>query len=751
MTATLVGFPRVGAKRELKFAQEKYWRKEITAEELEQVARGIRQHNWQVQAKQNLLPVSNDFSYYDGMLDTAVMLGVIPERYRALGLNPLDTFFAMARGYQAAGVELEALPMKKWFNTNYHYMVPEITSDNFTANSAKPVSQFLEAKALGIETRPVIIGPYTFLKLSDVSADLAPGQLVANLAAAYAKVLGDLAAAGATWVQIDEPALVQDMTADDLQLFQDLYARLPLTDLHQRGLNVLIQTYFGDVRDVYQTLISLPVQGIGLDFVAGGAVNSRLVAEQGFPDDKVLVAGVVNGKNIWRNDIAKSERILGSLQSTGVKNLWVGGSCSFLHVPVTIANETKTDVSNFAFAVEKLAELHVLDEFLSNSANGATSAAAASAVGLGQVGAGAGAGAVDYHGDAYYRSVRADERRALQLNHLDLPPLPTSTIGSFPQTQEVRANRAAFKKGTISHDEYTANLKRLTEEVIRQQEEIGLDVPVHGEFERNDMVEFFGENLNGFVFTENGWVQSYGSRCVKPPIIVGDVSRRHELIVEWWKFAQSLTDKPMKAILTGPTTIYNWSFSREDLSDEEVTFQIADALREEISELEEAGAKIIQIDEAALRERLPLRQSDWEKYLDWVIAAYRQTHSQLKPETMVQTHMCYSQFEDIIDAIRDMDADVLLIENSRAGDKFVELLTHIPTALGAGVYDIHSPNVPSPAALEENIQKLTEQLPVEKIWVNPDCGLKTRNPKETWDSLINMVNATKSVRESLSA
>ena len=753
MKTTIIGYPRIGNLRELKFASEKYFRGEITVAELEAAAKEIRLFNLNLQKDSGLdLIPSNDFSFYDGVLDTAFLLNAIPERYTALGLSKLDTYFAAARGYQGEKGDVKALAMKKWYNTNYHYMVPEIDDDTeISLAGTKPFDLFTEAKENGVKTKPVIIGTYTFLKLARYKGSKTAADFVEQTAAAYSAILAKLNALGAEWVQFDEPSLVKDMTAEDIQLFTALYEKiLP----NKGGVRVLAQTYFGDVRDCYKELCSLDFDGIGLDFIEGKQ-SLALVRANGFPKDKTLFAGVVNGKNIWRNHYASTLAILDELKQYA-GSIVLNTSCSLLHVPCTLRNETKlaeSYIKHFAYAEEKLAEIAELsaiadaadpaetDAFRRNAAlhseqrSGRNDAVRAKVAAL---------------TDAdFVRLPAFAEREKIQKARFDLPLFPTTTIGSFPQTADVKSARTARRKGELSVPDYEKLIEKKIAECVRLQEEIGLDVLVHGEFERNDMVEYFGECLDGYIFTEKAWVQSYGTRCVKPPVVWGDISRAKPMTVRWSVYAQSLTDKPMKGMLTGPVTILNWSFPREDISLKESALQIALAIREEVLDLEANGIKIIQVDEAALREKLPLRKSDWrEDYLDWAIPAFRYVHSGVKPETQIHTHMCYSEFADIIRDIDDMDADVITFEASRSDLTILDVLkeNNFRTEVGPGVYDIHSPRVPSKEEIKAAIGKMKERIPAEKLWVNPDCGLKTRGTEETVPSLKNLVNAAIEVR-----
>ena len=750
MTTSIIGFPRIGEHRELKFATEKYFRKEISAEELQATAKELRAKHWRLAQERGVDQIpSNDFSLYDTFLDTAVLFNIVPEQVQAIDLSELDKYFALARGYQGEKGDVRALPMKKWFNTNYHYIVPKFEAGTQVKLAGhKLFDEFQEAKDLGIHTRPVLVGPFTLLRLAEYAEGVNPVQFIEPLVAAYKEVFRRLADLGATDIQLDEPDLVKDISELELTLFDKLYQGL-LAD--KAGLSVLLQTYFGDVRDVYSHLVQLPVEAIGLDFLEGRK-TLELVKEHGFPADKVLYAGVVNGKNIWRNDYAKT---LALLEEIPAQNVVLSTSCSLLHVPFTTANEEFAPeiLAHFAFAAEKLDELRELDAIRAGqgeaflAANKALFAAertvrnaelASQLAGLDDA--------------AFTRQPALAERAKAQHQAFNLPVLPTTTIGSFPQTREVKVNRATFRRGEKTEAEYTAFIEAEIDEWIKWQEEIGLDVLVHGEFERNDMVEYFGENLSGYLFSKNGWVQSYGTRGVKPPIIWGDVKRERPITVKWSAYAQAQSDLPVKGMLTGPVTILNWSFPREDITIKESTLQIALAIREEVLDLEAAGIHIIQIDEAALREKLPLRKSDWySEYLDWAIPAFRLVHSGVAPTTQIHTHMCYSEFTDIIPAIEQLDADVISFEASRSNLHILDELErqNFQLQVGPGVYDIHSPRVPSVEEIEHTIRAILAKVPTERVWINPDCGLKTRGIPETKASLVNLTQATRNIREEL--
>lgn len=753
---SVIGYPRIGSKRELKFAIEKYFRKILSKEEVLSIAGNLRKLNWEKQKENGIdfIP-SNDFSFYDNMLDTAVLLNAIPNRYKKLNLSPFDEYFSMARGYQGEKGDVKALAMKKWFNTNYHYIVPEIDDETkILIAGTKPFDEFKEAKNIGIETKPVIIGPFTFLKLAKFTGKKTIEFFINDIALAYSDVLNRFNDMAANWIQFDEPALVMDMSKTDTNIFTRLYNII----LPYKGkTKVLLQTYFGDIRDCYSEVIKMPFDGIGLDFVEGKK-TLEIIKKSGFPDDKTLFAGIVNGKNIWKNNYFNTVNLIKELYKY-CKNIVLNTSCSLLYIPYTLKNEirlSETYKKYFAFAEEKLIELFELKIILSKSEpeldikykenqklfnekrdceNNNVRRAVAS-----------------LSKEDFIRQPDFEKREKIQKGLLDLPLLPTTTIGSFPQTKDVKENRANYKSGKISFEQYVEFNKKKIAECIHLQERIGLDVLVHGEFERNDMVEYFAENLDGFLITENGWVQSYGTRCVKPPIIWGDVSWVKPITIDYSEYAQSITSKCIKGMLTGPVTILNWSFPREDISLKDCAFQIALAIKNEVHKLEAVGIKIIQIDEAALREKLPIRKTDWHsEYLDWAIPAFRLVHSKVKPETQIHTHMCYSEFSDIIKEIDDMDADVITFEAARSDLSIIKSLKEygFKTEVGPGVYDIHSPRIPSVSEIKEALLKMLEVIPKEKLWVNPDCGLKTRGYEETIPSLENLVMAAKEIRNSL--
>ena len=756
MKNSIIGYPRIGEMRELKFWTESYFKKEISIDTLLQNAQDLRVKHWRKQKESGIdyIP-SNDFSFYDCMLDLSFLLNAVPDKYKKLGLSTLDTYFAMARGYQGDKGDVKAFAMKKWFNTNYHYMVPELYDDTeIKLNGEKPFAEYSEAKLQGIETMPVIIGAFTFLKLAKYNGSKNINDYVDNIVNAYIKIFDKFNAIGAENIQIDEPILITDLNKDDIEIFKNIYSKV----LKNKGnLKVLLQTYFGDIRDCYEEVINLDFDGIGLDFIEGKKTK-ELIENFGFPKDKTLFAGVVNGKNIWKCNYKKVLETLDFLKSKTDKII-INTSCSLLHVPFTLRNETKLSediTKHFAFAEEKLIEIKELSELADDK---------------------------DRQNNKYYtdnknlfdsekkhmdkevqenvkklresdftRNMVRSEREKVQKEALNLPELPTTTIGSFPQTAEVKRNRSRYRKGEIIKAEYDENIKGFIKDCIKLQEELNIDVLVHGEYERNDMVEFFGENLCGYVFTEKAWVQSYGTRCVKPPIIFGDIKREKVITVPYIEYAQSLTKKPVKGMLTGPVTILNWSFPREDISLKDMAFQIGLAIKEEVLDLERAGIKVIQIDEAALKEKLPIRRAEWySEYLDWAIKAFRLCTADVKPETQIHTHMCYSEFEEIVKDIDNMDADVISFEASRSKLTIIDALNadNFETEVGPGVYDIHSPRVPSVDEIKEAVKLMLAKISKDKLWINPDCGLKTRGETETKASLKNLVQAAEEIRKSL--
>jgi len=755
-----LGFPRIGAKRELKHALEAFWRGDSTSQQLLDSAAQLRCRHWLLQrdAGADVVPC-NDFSLYDQVLDTAFLFDAIPERYRALAdADPLAGYFALARGTQSDGHDLHALEMTKWFDTNYHYLVPELKKgQTFRLRGDKPVAEFLEAKALGLNARPVLLGPVSFLLLSKTVDGSDRLALLGQLLPAYIRLLRQLDAAGAEWVQIDEPCLVLDQDADDHAAYLKAYTALADVD----GPKLMLTTYFGELGANLALVNKLPVAGVHVDLVrAPGQLDAVL---DSLPVSRVLSLGLVDGRNIWRADLDHALALARrAKERIGDARLHIAPSCSLLHVPFDASVEITlpNDLHGWlAFAREKIGELRTLVDALADqpSAHTALKQARESlasrrrsdkvhrpdvAERIASLDAG-----------ASRRSSSYDERRRLQQTKLGLPLYPTTTIGSFPQTHEVRDARARNKSGKFSDADYDAFIAAETEKCVRFQEEIGIDVLVHGEFERNDMVEYFGEQLDGFAFTKVGWVQSYGSRCVKPPIIFGDVHRPHAMTVKWSRYAQSLTSRPMKGMLTGPVTVLQWSFVRDDQPRAATCRQIALALRDEVLDLENAGIGVIQIDEPALREGLPLRRADWQGYLDWAVECFRITASGVADRTQIHTHMCYSEFNDIIDAVAAMDADVISIETSRSRMELLDAFVRFryPNEIGPGVYDIHSPRIPDAEEMISLLEKAGAVLKPEQLWVNPDCGLKTRGWPETRSALVAMVKAARAMRQAVAA
>jgi 5-methyltetrahydropteroyltriglutamate--homocysteine methyltransferase len=770
--ATNLGFPRVGLQRELKKALEGRWNGQTTRGQLLATAAELRARHWRLQKAAGLAHIpSNDFSLYDHILDLTCLLGNVPKRYGWNG-GPidLDTYFAMARGRQVADADVTAMEMSKWFDTNYHYLVPEFDADPvFELSSTKIFDEYREAKALGIETRPVIVGPLTYAALGKTRADAhyCRSTLLPKLTPVYVEVLRRLQAEGAAWIQIDEPALALDLEPPYrdacVVAYRQLAAAVP-------GIRVLLTTYFDGLRDNAGLAFSLPVAGIHLDLCRGTGqantpandANDILGEALEKIGDRTLSLGVVDGRNVWRNDLrislARVSRAVGKL---GADKVFVAPSCSLLHSPVDLRGEERlpTELAGWlAFATQKLDEIAILARGANAGAESIRAELRASeelrnqrrnSELINDLAVQRRLAAID----ASMKRRRSDfeTRNAIQRPLFQLPDFPTTTIGSFPQTEAIRKARAGFRQGTLDAAGYERAMRDEIRTAIDRQERIGLDVLVHGEPERNDMVEYFGEQLKGFAFTQNGWVQSYGSRCVKPPIIYGDVSRPKPMTVEWAKYAQSLTGKVVKGMLTGPITILQWSFVRDDQPRWVTSRQIALAIRAEVSDLERAGIRMIQIDEAALREGLPLRQDDWQHYLDWAVECFRITAAGARPETQVHTHMCYSEFSDIFGAISDLDADVISIENARSGLELLEAFREqgYDKGIGPGVYDIHSPRVPPAEEIAENLKATLTVLGVDQVWVNPDCGLKTRKPEEATPALKNMVAAAKQVRESL--
>lgn len=744
-----LGFPRIGLHRELKKALEAYWKGDGDAAALHATAGELRARHWQLQhaAGIDIIP-SNDFSLYDHMLDTAVLLGAIPPRFAGIA-DADQRYFAMARGT----AEAPAMEMTKWFDTNYHYIVPELhAGQRFVLNADKPLSHYREARALGLKTRPVLVAPVTFLSLAKAKdAGLDPIDLLDVVLPAYAELLRQLAAEGVEWVQIDEPVLVLDLSDKQKAAFATAYAALG-----KAGPRLLLTSYFGALGDNAELAAKLSVAGLHIDLVRAPEQLDAVLAV--LPSDKLLSIGVVDGRNIWRSNLDTAfELINRAWDRIGPERLEIAPSCSLLHTPVDLEGETLLDAelrSWMAFARQKLDEVSALTIAKRKGRGAAQADFDASAVAIA-----AHMASPRIHKPAVKaraaQSIPLDRRSAFPLRQgeqrerLNLPSYPTTTIGSFPQTAEVRAARSAFKKGTLDQAGYDAFLEAETERAVRIQEELDIDVLVHGEFERNDMVEYFGEQLDGFAFTKNGWVQSYGSRCVKPPVIYGDVSRPAPMTVRWSAYAASLTDRPMKGMLTGPVTILQWSFVRVDQKRSETCRQIGLAIRDEVIDLEAAGIGIIQIDEPALREGLPLRRKDWDAYLRWAVDCFRPSASGVADATQIHTHMCYAEFNDIMPAIAEMDADVISIETSRSDMELLEAFRNFnyPNEIGPGVWDIHSPRVPSQADMEALMRKAAEGIPAGLLWVNPDCGLKTRGWPEVKAALGNLVASAKALRQ----
>ncbi|XP_047307760.1 5-methyltetrahydropteroyltriglutamate--homocysteine methyltransferase-like [Impatiens glandulifera] len=761
MASHIVGYPRMGPKRELKFALESFWDGKSSAEDLKKVSADLRSSIWKQMTDAGIKYIpSNTFSYYDHVLDTTAMLGAVPPRYNWTGGEiGFDVFFSMARG----NASVPAMEMTKWFDTNYHYIVPELGSDvNFSYSSHKAVDEYKEAKALGVDTVPVLVGPVSYLLLSkpakDVDKSFSLLSLLSKIVPIYKEVVEELKAAGASWIQFDEPILVKDLDSHNLEAFTSAYTEL---ESSLSGLNVLVETYFADVpAEAFKILTSLKgVSGFGFDLIRG--TQTLDLIKKDFPKEKYLFAGVVDGRNIWANDLAASLSVLESLEGVvGKDKLVVSTSCSLLHTAVDLVNETKLDdeiKSWMAFAAQKIVEVNALAKALADQKDesffSANSSALASRKSSPRVNneavqkVAAGLKESDHR-----RATNVSSRLDAQQKKLNLPVLPSTTIGSFPQTVELRKVRREYKANKVSEDDYIKAMKEEINKVVKLQEELDIDVLVHGEPERNDMVEYFGEQLSGFAFTVNGWVQSYGSRCVKPPVIYGDVSRPKPMTVFWSTTAQSMTSRPMKGMLTGPVTILNWSFVRNDQPRFQTCYQIALAIKDEVEDLEKAGITVIQIDEAALREGLPLRKSEEAFYLDWAVHSFRITNCGVQDTTQIHTHMCYSNFNDIIHSIIDMDADVITIENSRSDEKLLSVFREgvkYGAGIGPGVYDIHSPRIPSSEEIADRINKMLQVLETNILWVNPDCGLKTRKYGEVKPALENMVSAAKAIRSQL--
>ena len=756
-----LGFPRIGAKRELKFALESYWKGESSRDELKALGAQLRQRHWENQAGLDLVPVG-DFSFYDQVLDASFLLGNLPERVQGFQGDELDNYFRVARGRSAKGLEdhgaccggVAAGEMTKWFDTNYHYIVPEFTADTqFKLDASHLLEQLAQAKAQGVNAKPVIIGPVTYLALGKAKDESNKLALLDRLLPVYVQLLDTLAKAGVEWVQIDEPVLVTELDADWQQAFKTAYQQLKSADV-----KLLVATYFGQLLENAALAANLPVAGLHVD-----AINDRDGVEallKLLGDEKVLSLGVINGRNIWKTDLTAVLDWVEPIAKQLGDRLWIAPSCSLLHVPVDLDSEQQLDAdvrSWLAFALQKLDELRVLGKALSQGREAVKEELAENLAALTarrnspRVNNPAVKAAVArISAELGKRKSAYAQRASKQAEFLKLPAFPTTTIGSFPQTVEIRRARSEFKAGRLDENSYQAAMRAEIERSVREQEKLGLDVLVHGEAERNDMVEYFGEQLDGYAFTQFAWVQSYGSRCVKPPILFGDISRPQAMTVEWITYAQSLTQKPMKGMLTGPVTILNWSFVRDDQPRSASCLQLALAIREEVLDLEKAGVHVIQIDEAALREGLPLRKSQWQSYLDWAVESFRIAANGVGDETQIHTHMCYSEFNDIISSIADMDADVITIETSRSDMELLEAFEtfQYPNEIGPGVYDIHSPNIPTEQHIVNLMKKAAERVPAERLWVNPDCGLKTRQWAEVIPALTNMVAAAKVLRAS---
>ncbi|QZP00181.1 5-methyltetrahydropteroyltriglutamate--homocysteine S-methyltransferase [Riemerella anatipestifer] len=762
--SNILGYPRIGEKRELKKANEQFWAGKITEDELQKVAKEIRTHNWKLQqeAGVDLVP-SNDFSLYDQVLDATFSFNAIPTRYLELEKakkTDLELYFALARGYQKEGIDITAMEMTKWFDTNYHYIVPEFTKDqSFSLRKNFALEYYKEAKDLGIETKPVLIGAVTYLLLGKEKEEgFHRLELLPSLLEVYRKILAELQEAGVEWVQIDEPLLVLDLDEKAQKAYREVYQKF---QEEFPKLKIILTTYFEALGDNLELALSLPTKALHIDLVRAPQ-QLELVLDK-FPEDKILSVGVVNGRNVWKNDFEDSLTLINKAkEKLGAERVFVASSSSLLHSPCNLELEDNEAVLTpeikqwLAFAKQKVTEVATLTSIV----NGVVSESAQKLIAENKKAAESRKVSELIHNKGVkerlskitdkeaQRNSTFAHRRELQHQSLNLPLFPTTTIGSFPQTPEVRSWRAQFKKGQLTQAEYDGLLEKEIEESIRFQEDAGIDVLVHGEFERNDMVEYFGEQLEGFVFTKFGWVQSYGSRCVKPPIIFGDVSRPVPMTVRWSKFAQSLTEVPVKGMLTGPVTILQWSFVRDDQPRSATCTQIALAIRDEVVDLEKAGIKVIQIDEPAIREGLPLRKKDWQDYLQWAIRAFRISASGVQDATQIHTHMCYSEFNDIISNIADMDADVITIECSRSQMELLDVFADFkyPNEIGPGVYDIHSPRVPSVEEMSGLMDKAVAVVPKEQLWVNPDCGLKTRHWEETKAALVAMVETAKELR-----
>ncbi|MFH0286864.1 5-methyltetrahydropteroyltriglutamate--homocysteine S-methyltransferase [Vibrio owensii] len=756
-TTHILGYPRIGEKRELKFAQEKYWRGEIDQNELKQVGAALREKNWNTQTEAGLtFAAAGDFAWYDHVLTTTLLLGHVPKRH-ANGFPDLDTLFKVGRGQSQASCDCKgaaASDMTKWFNTNYHYIVPEFSKDDsFEVSWPQLFEEVNDAIKAGHKVKPVLLGPLSYLYLGkEVEEGFDRLTLLPRILTAYQAILSKLVSLGVEWVQIDEPILsleLEDKWADAFKLGYQVI---------RSDVKVLLTTYFDSVNDTLNKIIELPVDGLHIDLSASPEQLDEVVTK--LPEDWILSAGVVNGRNVWRSDLSKQLERLQPVKDKIGDRLWVASSCSLLHSPVdldlepSLSDEVK---SWFAFAKQKVTEVALLGRALDGDPNAILACdtysqpikdrKTATHVNKPQVQARLNS----ITASLGERSAPYVERAAHQAEVLDLPLLPTTTIGSFPQTGEIRVQRSAYRTGKLSEAEYHQALKGHIADAVKRQEALDLDVLVHGEAERNDMVEYFAENLTGFQTTKFGWVQSYGSRCVKPAIVVADIEREKPITVEWSTYAQSLTSKQMKGMLTGPVTILCWTFPREDITRKEIADQLALALRDEVSDLQDAGINIIQIDEPAIREGLPLKKRDHKAYLQWAVDAFKISAASAKLETQIHTHMCYSEFNEIIDSVAALDADVITIETSRSNMELLKAFEEFnyPNEIGPGVYDIHSPNIPTQEWIEGLLKKAAEKVPVQRLWVNPDCGLKTRNWAETEAALANLVSAAKKLRTEL--
>lgn len=753
-----LGFPRIGKKRELKFALEAYWRGEISLVDLESQASELRKQHWNSQKKLDFSPVS-DFSFYDHVLDTSLLVGNLPRRSQS-ELSELDQYFQAARGQTSKAVKqtpVAAAEMTKWFDTNYHYLVPEFEADTtFELHAARLLSYVREAKQQGVNTKPVLLGPVSYLWLGKSKDDSNKLDLLPKLLAVYESLLNLLAEEDVEWVQIDEPILVTELDKEWHHALNQTYFAL-----NKAPVKVLLTTYFGSLKENLQLACELPTAGLHIDAI--NAQDEVIKVVDWLPPHKVLSLGIINGRNIWKTDLNKTLDWLEPVYVRLQQRLWLAPSCSLLHVPVDLNSETDldTEVKDWlAFAVQKLDELTIVATALNQGRDAVTSELAANAKSI----------ANRQHSTRVHRndiqqrvlSVTESmanrqkpyvERAKLQRARVNLPLYPTTTIGSFPQTTDIRQTRQLFRKGELDFTAYQAKMHEQIQLAIKEQEKVGLDVLVHGEAERNDMVEYFGEQLDGYIFSRFGWVQSYGSRCVKPPIIFGDIARPNAMTVDWINYAQSLTNKPVKGMLTGPVTMLNWSFVRDDQPRSETCLQLALAIRDEVKDLEQSGVTIIQIDEAALREGLPLRRAEWQDYLEWAVRCFRITANGVANETQIHTHMCYSEFNDIIESIAAMDADVITIETSRSDMELLDVFNAFayPNEIGPGVYDIHTPNIPEVEYMKSLMEKAAQRIPAERLWVNPDCGLKTRQWTEVKPALEAMVEAAKELRQQQAA